>query len=580
MSYDPLTDFLALIRTGAPGTLARMPGVDFVLAALGRAGLVFVWAGATAPVSNQPVTIWIKTANPTFSAEATIFLWDAAANGGLGGYVLATPALFGKMIAVASGLPVNTIRTSVGVPNNLSGIDGDYCVNESNGDLYGPKASNAWPAKPAIYGRRSLLGPNIIVGNSSGVAPINTVGENSQYFLDVSTGDIYGPKDADAWPATPSFLSPSALPTSLMLVGATNGVAPLNSVGKNGNYFQDTITGNIYGPKDADVWPAVPAAYGDIRDVLPTSFETSTFTVGVLMSQTLSTKGMTAPVTWALIAGALPAGVLFNGSTGVLSGTPGAPGAYSFTVQATDAQGVVRSRAYSGNVNVGVSIAVTPVALDALIVGRPFAQRVTPSNGLGPYQFALSAGALPAGLQLDSATGIISGFPTTAGSYSFTIATVDANGNTGSQAFSGRVGASQTTFAGTGPSAITNNSATSVPIGASSGPDFTVAGNTATVVTPGKYNWKVDVLFTFDVATAVPGTVQAALKRNGSALHTANNWLTPAAASATYSLRIHGDVILDLTAGQTLTLELYLNFPSVPANQEFTVSNHSLTRVS
>jgi len=40
-----------------------------------------------------------------------------------------------------------------------------------------------------------------IAGNSAGAAPSNAIGEDGNYFLDVSTGDVYGPKAAGVWPA-------------------------------------------------------------------------------------------------------------------------------------------------------------------------------------------------------------------------------------------------------------------------------------------------------------------------------------------------------------------------------------------
>ncbi len=58
------------------------------------------------------------------------------------------------------------------------------------------------------------------------------------------------------------------------------------------------------------------------------------------------------------------------------------------------------------------------------------------TGGLAPYIFSVTAGALPPGLVLDPATGEVSGFPTVAGTYAYTILAVDTLGSTGSSSCS------------------------------------------------------------------------------------------------------------------------------------------------
>jgi hypothetical protein len=97
MSYTPATDFLALLRTMPDGTvrLSSMPGVDWLLAGLARAGLVTLWTDpANAPTANQATTVWLKVSSTSWAAEAAVLLWDTNA----GAYSVATPALWSTLL--------------------------------------------------------------------------------------------------------------------------------------------------------------------------------------------------------------------------------------------------------------------------------------------------------------------------------------------------------------------------------------------------------------------------------------------------------------------------------------------------
>jgi len=150
-------------------------------------------------------------------------------------------------------------------------------------------------------------------------------------------------------------------------------------------------------------------------------------TSAMAYSETLTASGGTAPYSYAVTAGALPTGVTLDGG-GVLSGVAGASGAFNFTVTTTDTYGFTGSRAYTVAVADPV-LTLTAPAAGALPVGQGgvvYSQSFTATGGQGAHSFILAGGTLPAGLSLSSG-GVLSGTPTTAGSFSFAIRATDAS---------------------------------------------------------------------------------------------------------------------------------------------------------
>jgi hypothetical protein len=82
MSYVSSTDFLALLRqTGNGARFERMPGLDWAIEALARAGMFLLWVHPTdAPVADQASTLWFRPVVPTWQAEGSVYLWNADAS--------------------------------------------------------------------------------------------------------------------------------------------------------------------------------------------------------------------------------------------------------------------------------------------------------------------------------------------------------------------------------------------------------------------------------------------------------------------------------------------------------------------
>ncbi|WP_184711466.1 putative Ig domain-containing protein, partial [Rhizobium lusitanum] len=89
-------------------------------------------------------------------------------------------------------------------------------------------------------------------------------------------------------------------------------------------------------------------------------------------------------------------------------------------------------------------------ALPAGQMNTAYSQTVTASSGTAPYDYAVT-GTLPAGLTLNHATGAITGTPTAAGSYSFSISATDANHAVTAAAYTLAISPPPTSFVFTPP---------------------------------------------------------------------------------------------------------------------------------
>lgn len=153
---------------------------------------------------------------------------------------------------------------------------------------------------------------------------------------------------------------------------------------------------------------------------------------GVPYNQSITASGGTAPYSFTLSVGVLPNGLTLS-PTGTLSGTPTQSGSFVIKVKATDANGCTGTQSYSLDINCP-TITLAPTTLPAATVGAPYNQTISASPA-GNYTFAVTGGALPAGLSLNATTGAITGTPTTASGALFTITATSASACTGSLAY-------------------------------------------------------------------------------------------------------------------------------------------------
>ncbi|MCW2936855.1 MAG: hypothetical protein JWM19_7817, partial [Actinomycetia bacterium] len=239
-------------------------------------------------------------------------------------------------------------------------------------------------------------------------------------------------------------------------------------------------------------------------------------------SDTLTVSGGTGPFTWSVSSGKLPAGISLS-ADGNLTGTPTAVGTASFTVKVTDANGQSATQATSITISAGVS--TTFSAPPAAVVGSAYSDTLTAAGGTAPYTWSVNAGSLPSGITLSSA-GVLSGTPTTTGTYSFTVNVIDKNNGIATTPITLVVGAGLTLTFGTPPSGQVGTAYTDT---------LTAAGGTA------PYTWSVSA-----------GTLPAGITLNASTGVLAG---TPTAGgTANFTIKVTDAAGLTATHATSITI--------------------------
>jgi len=135
------------------------------------------------------------------------------------------------------------------------------------------------------------------------------------------------------------------------------------------------------------------------------------------------------PYHWHLILGNLPPGMTVE-EDGTLSGTPTASGDFQFWVQVTD--GIPGGYCHSPQpsegewtVRIAPQVLITSSLPGGAKVGVPFSAPFTATGG-GSLEWSIPEGSLPSGLTLNRLNGLLSGTPSTVGSYNFSVKVADS----------------------------------------------------------------------------------------------------------------------------------------------------------
>jgi hypothetical protein len=209
--------------------------------------------------------------------------------------------------AGANGTNGSAVLSGISNPATSLGANGDFYINTSTNTLFGPKSSGVWPSGVSLVGP---AGPNGQTGPAgapgpagangtngstvlSGISnPATSLGANGDFYINTSTNTLFGPKSGGVWPSGVSLVGPAGpigqtgpigltgptgLPGAPGPAGAngTNGSTvlsgisnPATSLGANGDFYINTNTNTLFGPKSSGVWPSGVSLVGP-QGILP-----------------------------------------------------------------------------------------------------------------------------------------------------------------------------------------------------------------------------------------------------------------------------------------------------------------------
>ncbi|HMZ21043.1 MAG TPA: putative Ig domain-containing protein, partial [Blastocatellia bacterium] len=291
--------------------------------------------------------------------------------------------------------------------NGTSTATGEFSFTLLATDAYGCTGSRSYTLKFACAGVTVV--PASLPGGTVGTAYNQTVGTS--------------PTGAFSFAVTSG-----ALPIGLMLNAATGAIT--GTPAQSGSFsFTITATGaECSGSRGYTIAIGCPV-------ITPATLANTSVGANYAGSVAASPSGV---YSYSLLMGSLPAGLTLNSSNGALTGTASVPGTFGFTIRAQSAGGCSGQQSYS------LTVGCPTIALSALAtptLNSPYQQTVVASPGGGNYSYAVT-GSLPAGLSLNPATGAITGTPTAAGAYNFTITVTGFGSCTGSRNYTGTIAGS------------------------------------------------------------------------------------------------------------------------------------------
>jgi hypothetical protein len=314
--------------------------------------------------------------------------------------------------SIAAGSPPTglTLTATTGIISGTPTASGTFTFTAAVSDA-------GTPAQAKSVSLSIVIAPSALTINTSAL-PSGTQSSSYSSALQASGGTT---------PYTWSITS-GALPAGLSLAPTTGIISGTPTA--SGNFTIGATVKDAGSPSQATT---ATVTLSVVAAGTPLAISSTTLPKGTpnqTYSATLNATGGTAPYTWSITVGSLPAGLALAPSTGRISGTPTATGTINFTATVTDSGSPAQTKSVALSLVVAAAAPPT-LTLNATLpsgtVGTAYSSPMTATGGTPAYTWSITSGSLPPGVTLAATTGIISGTPTTSGTYNFT-ATVSDNG--------------------------------------------------------------------------------------------------------------------------------------------------------
>ncbi len=386
---------LSILSQPAVGTVATTGSntISYTASATTYSGAVSFTYRANGPCSTASGTATVSlTINPPPAPAITSSLTATATGGQAFNYTL-----------TASNAP--TAFTATGLPTGLT-------FN---------------PATQVISGTPTQTGVfNVAVSAANGTGTTNaTLVLTVNLVAPVITSSL----TANATSGAPFTYTITAnnLPASFNATGLPTGL----SVNTTTGVISGTPVVAVGGPVNVTI-TATNATATDTKTLVltvslnaPTITSTNTASGNATQAFTFNVTATDFPTSYA--ATGLPAGLSINTTTGVISGTPTTPGVSNVSVTATNGSGTSAPQTLTITINLLAPV-VTSIGTASGTVSQSFSYQITASN----LPASFNATGLPAGLSVNTATGLISGTPSANGTFNVTISATNAT-NTGTK---------------------------------------------------------------------------------------------------------------------------------------------------